>query len=51
MIIIAHRLDTVMECNRVLVLDTGSVAEFEDPKVLLKDVNSSFHHLAKQLVH
>jgi ABC-type multidrug transport system fused ATPase/permease subunit len=50
MIIIAHRLDTVMECNRVLVLDTGSVAEFEDPKVLLKDVNSSFYNLAKQLV-
>jgi ATP-binding cassette subfamily C (CFTR/MRP) protein 1 len=51
MMIIAHRLDTVMECNRVLVLEKGRVIEFEEPKVLLSDPGSAFFKLSKQLAH
>ena len=32
---IAHRLDTITDHDRVLVLDEGKVAEFDQPKVLL----------------
>ncbi|XP_064100115.1 ATP-binding cassette sub-family C member 5-like isoform X4 [Macrobrachium nipponense] len=42
MITIAHRLNTVMSCSRVLVMDSGRVAEFDTPKVLLSNPSSLF---------
>ena len=41
-ITIAHRLDTIMFSDRVLVLDDGHVAEFEDPLVLMDRDDSLF---------
>lgn len=35
MLIIAHRLHTVMDCDKVLVMDDGCVREFGPPAVLL----------------
>uniref|UniRef100_A0A7N6FJR0 ATP-binding cassette sub-family C member 5 n=1 Tax=Anabas testudineus TaxID=64144 RepID=A0A7N6FJR0_ANATE len=40
--IIAHRLNTVMSCNRVMVLDNGQILEFDSPAALLADENSRF---------
>lgn len=44
---IAHRLHTIMDSNRVLVLDAGNVAEFDQPKTLLSNRSSIFSSLAK----
>lgn len=41
-LIIAHRLNTVMNCNRVMVLDNGQILEFDSPAFLLADENSRF---------
>ncbi|XP_070770076.1 ATP-binding cassette sub-family C member 5 [Enoplosus armatus] len=41
-LIIAHRLNTVMSCNRVMVLDNGQILEFDSPAALLADENSRF---------
>ncbi|CAH1406919.1 unnamed protein product [Nezara viridula] len=44
---IAHRLNTIMDSDRVLVLDQGNVLEFDSPKVLLKNKSSIFYSLAQ----
>ncbi|XP_068181608.1 ATP-binding cassette sub-family C member 5 [Antennarius striatus] len=41
-LIIAHRLNTVMSCSRVMVLDNGQILEFDSPAALLEDENSRF---------
>ncbi|KAL6117526.1 abcc5 [Pungitius sinensis] len=41
-LIIAHRLNTVMSCSRVMVLDHGQILEFDSPAALLADENSRF---------
>ena len=44
---IAHRLNTIMDSNRVLVLHEGRVAEFDSPQNLLRDESTIFYSLAK----
>uniref|UniRef100_A0A8D3CA61 ATP-binding cassette sub-family C member 5 n=1 Tax=Scophthalmus maximus TaxID=52904 RepID=A0A8D3CA61_SCOMX len=41
-LIIAHRLNTVMSCSRVMVLENGQILEFDSPSALLADENSRF---------
>lgn len=41
-----HRLNTIIESTRVLVLDHGRVAEFDAPAVLLADTSSRFFSMA-----
>ena len=44
---IAHRLNTIMDSNRVMVLDQGIVCEFDSPTNLLSDRTSIFYSMAK----
>ena len=46
-ITIAHRLNTVMEVDMVVVLDRGVVVETGRPELLLKDENSRFYSMAR----
>ncbi|XP_076314216.1 LOW QUALITY PROTEIN: ATP-binding cassette sub-family C member 10-like [Tachypleus tridentatus] len=39
---IAHRMETVMDSERVLVMQNGRLIEFDSPQVLLQDPNSHF---------
>lgn len=45
---IAHRLDTIMDSDRVLVLERGQVKEFDSPETLLKDTEGEFYSLCKE---
>ncbi|KAA0709241.1 C member 5 Multi-specific organic anion transporter [Triplophysa tibetana] len=41
-LIIAHRLNTVLNCSRIMVLDQGQILEFDSPSNLLANENSRF---------
>ena len=43
---IAHRIDTILSSDRILVMSNGSVQEFAAPAELLKRGNSLFRALA-----
>jgi len=45
---IAHRLHTVMDSDRMIVLDAGRLIEFDEPIKLLNDPNSSLSQLVQQ---
>ena len=47
-ITIAHRLNTIIDYDKILVLSQGQVTEFDSPKNLLANKQSVFHDMCKE---
>ena len=45
---IAHRINTIMDSDKVVVMKDGHVEELDSPENLLKNEQSLFHSLAKE---
>ncbi|KAK2946055.1 Multidrug resistance-associated protein [Blattamonas nauphoetae] len=48
-IVIAHRLNTIMDSSRIVVMDKGEVAEFDTPDNLKANPQSAFNSLIHSL--
>jgi ABC-type multidrug transport system fused ATPase/permease subunit len=48
MITIAHRINTIIDSTKIMVLDSGRVVEFDTPATLLSDPESEFTKLVNQ---
>ncbi|XP_050087820.1 multidrug resistance-associated protein 1 isoform X5 [Anopheles aquasalis] len=44
---IAHRLNTILDSDKVIVLDKGQIVEFAPPNELLQTKSSAFYSMAK----
>lgn len=47
-LMIAHRLNTIIECDKILVMEDGRVVEFEHPTKLIENNDGYFHSLVSQ---
>ncbi|MCO5609705.1 hypothetical protein L7F22_063937 [Adiantum nelumboides] len=47
MLIIAHRINTIIDCDRILVLDAGRALEMDTPEQLLSDSGSAFSRMVE----
>ncbi|XP_060863100.1 multidrug resistance-associated protein 1-like isoform X2 [Metopolophium dirhodum] len=46
---IAHRLNTIMDSDKVIVLDNGFMIEYDSPANLVRDKSSVFYSMAKDV--
>ncbi|KAF5283713.1 hypothetical protein FQR65_LT13748 [Abscondita terminalis] len=45
---IAHRLNTVMDSDKVLVMDAGAMVQFDHPHLLLQETDGVFYGMVQQ---
>ena len=45
---VAHRLNTIIDMDRVLVMDAGKLVEMDNPYNLLRDITGTFYSMVKQ---
>ena len=44
---IAHRISTIMDYDKIIVMKDGQVAEYDNPMILSEDKSSIFHSMCK----
>ncbi|KAG0021359.1 Multidrug resistance-associated protein 4 [Entomortierella chlamydospora] len=47
-LMIAHRLNTIIECDKILVMEDGRVVEFDHASKLIENKEGYFHNLVSQ---
>jgi ABC-type multidrug transport system fused ATPase/permease subunit len=47
-LVIAHKIQTVVDLDRILVMSDGRVVEFDTPQALLSDPNSTFSAMVRE---
>lgn len=45
---IAHRLNTIIKSDRVLVMDQGKAIEYDSPRALMANPDSTFNRMLKE---
>ncbi|KAL3266144.1 hypothetical protein HHI36_010329 [Cryptolaemus montrouzieri] len=45
---ITHRLNTIMSCDRIMVIDLGKIIQFDKPNVLLQDAEGKFYEMVNK---
>ncbi|CAK5274929.1 unnamed protein product [Mycena citricolor] len=48
LLVVAHRLQTVMDYDKIMVLDSGCIVEFDAPAVLLQNPHGKFRALVDE---
>lgn len=48
-ITIAHRLNTIINSDRVLVLSYGELVEYDTPRALMDNENTEFYKLLQEI--
>jgi ABC-type multidrug transport system fused ATPase/permease subunit len=50
MLIIAHRIQTIQHCDRIMVMENGMKVEFDTPQNLLKKEGSYFKEIYEKSI-
>ena len=44
-IMVSHRINFLMKCNKIIVFSKGKIIQFDTPENLIKDKNNIFYKL------
>jgi ATP-binding cassette, subfamily C (CFTR/MRP), member 1 len=46
-LVVAHRINTILDCDKILIMEKGKMVEFDSPEELLKNKKSTFFSLVQ----